>query len=85
MDTTRTWSVQPSSPGTMHEMPRTNSVTSTPACDASTIFSMTSLSVTEFVLKNSPHGSPAFACSICVSMPARIIGLICSGATHMMS
>ena len=69
----------------MHEMPRTNSVTSTPACDASTIFSITSLSVMEFVLKNSPHGSPAFLRSICASIPARIIGLICNGATHMMS
>ena len=69
----------------MHEMPRTNSVTFTPACDASTIFSITSLSVMEFVLKNSPLGSPACAWAICVSMPARIMGLICSGATHMMS
>ena len=42
----------------MHEMPRTNSVTGTPACEASTSFSITSLSVMEFVLKNSPHGSP---------------------------
>ena len=85
MDTTRTFSVSPSSPGTMHEMPRTNSVTGTPACEASTSFSITSLSVMEFVLKNSPLGSPACARAICASMPASIMGLICSGATHMIS
>ena len=84
MDTTRTLSVKPSIPGTMHEMPRTSMVTGTPACDASTIFSITSLSVTEFVLKNRPHGCPARARSICASMFARIIGLICRGATQRM-
>ena len=42
-------------------MPRTNSVTGTPARAASTSFSMMSLSVMELVLKNTPHARPARA------------------------
>ena len=66
-------------------MPRTSIVHFTPACDASMILSMISLSVTEFVLKNSPDGSPAWARAIWMSMLRRMFCLICSGATQMMS
>ena len=66
-------------------MPRTNRSMGTPAWDASTSLSMTSLSVMEFVLKNSPHFSPRRARSICTSMLRRMFCLIMSGATHRMS
>ncbi len=66
-------------------MPRTNRWVSTPAWEASTSLSMTSLSVMEFVLKNSPEGFPAFARAICSSMPRRMFCLIMSGATQRMS
>ena len=55
---TRIWELIPGKPGTRQQIPRTTSVTGTPACDASYSRAMTAGSTRELTLAKMPEGRP---------------------------
>ena len=65
----------------MQQMPRMIMMTSTPAWLASASRSMTSRSVSEFILSSTRAGCPVLARDISRSMPLMTSGLSDSGAT----
>ena len=80
-ETTRTFSLTPSTPGRRQQMPRTFRSIGTPACDARYSASIERWSTSEFIFIAMRASSPRSCAFTVASISPRMPSRMCAGAT----